>query len=1256
MRKFILDSPSTPELRTPVRPEHKPSYAMSTTSSSGLTDRARDITISDSIPPTPAQPKKELKDLFLTPVWVGVLDPAIGSIKCVSAPQVSLSSYFHDPVRPQVLTELDQLRYELEEACILVQPPQPQHLFVAVHVHGPPPNFKTIRLVSKQHGNDEIREKMAKQRDANQAAALIIQARSQAPDWVETLQIFVALDMAHFEFIPSHFLNQYRVIQTDRIWTPRSLASPDSFAVAATEGNAEHDIPLRQRTEDQRNKAKRSASSPVFILESPTKKQRKAIVSKSAAPSTIKLSSGPGASKASASQDIDMEDASTLDEEDVASVDDDVQILWTRGNLQANAFEFWIRKPARKSKAPTPKEPSIELEGWMFLDWMSTGFDDASTAEPAVDALEENETATIEEMTTQSPAFEHRSPAFWTAACAFWGGDASDHNAASGSYCAGWNKKNFLLSYQMYAASWALQKLHGGLPYVIIAPDMGFGKTAICIAIIWASVAVVRKKGNVESSDPYFNINHLVRADTDLAGQTVPIRSEVGPTLIIAEQKLFPTWAGNIRKFLGKKGLSVVLAGAQLSGKALAILEDMGCYLPETEIPPGSRWYPSKPELKKRYLDWGFEIPKPFTVRDLLERNLVPNPDFDSEEEEGEDNPRHRWQGPPPWFDGCSAWVVLTTPRLVEKNIWLEDAAWANNARVHVEKGAEQPLDSSWARAIVDEFHEQRGLTIALWTALANLPGHPQQVHVSGTPFNKPEALQGPALAAELQFYELKKPGKDEIRKGTTLVKWVHKAMKEGGLEKVQLNEWGQRQPQHIKDMLEESGWKTLIDVTNGVARAWRRINKGLVNQAKKIGGELEESDRLDVTSMDQESRVLIKKLGKILAERTIKFSTAYRWAPAQDTCGPGDGMIAAPMPYHKCFDVEVDIPTEDRRALLKKWRECLQGAVAPREENSENNKTKTKKAEGPRHVSIFDFKLAVHAFRVLLVFPCLERLLHPINELDRDRALMKEFSAGYTDVTAQKLLADPRGSALWKHMSAIDMCPNVQKIREIVCKLRHENNYTGKFPRKIIITAFLPLTVAIYKMWLMWVFDKRKEGHPAGTTFDAKFEDFDEDFVFLNSHVTIGDRIALVEKFKGDPHEEYQDRPGGMLASAASIKSGIDLVPGDNIIMGDLDWLVQDVHQVGSRVRRAEMVQLAPFTQVFRVVCFSKEIRVQWWMNQRVLSHDTIRQELINAGVDEKIAAAATTVAAKDGKGKGKVAADAESESDDEDEEDLIR
>jgi hypothetical protein len=49
--------------------------------------------------------------------------------------------------------------------------------------------------------------------------------------------------------------------------------------------------------------------------------------------------------------------------------------------------------------------------------------------------------------------------------------------------------------------------------------------------------------------------------------------------------------------------------------------------------PPGSKYYPSKPQLKARYTGWGIDIPEEFTVRDLLERNLVENSNFKDGEE-----------------------------------------------------------------------------------------------------------------------------------------------------------------------------------------------------------------------------------------------------------------------------------------------------------------------------------------------------------------------------------------------------------------------------------------------------------------------------------------------------------------------------------------------------------------------------------------------------------------------------------------------
>ncbi|KAG9511469.1 hypothetical protein KCV07_g10148, partial [Aureobasidium melanogenum] len=404
--------------------EHKPSYAVSPRVVSQI---ARDMIISDNSQATPARLKKGLEDLFLA------------------------------DSRPQVLTELDQLRHELEMACTLAQPPQSEHLFVAFHVHGLPPIFKTIQIVSNQDGNDEARKKMAKQHDANRIAVLIIQARSQAPDWVEALQVFVALDMVHFDLFSFQFLNRYQLFQTDHFWTPPSLPSTNTFALAATEEDAEDGIPLEQSKEKQMNEAKRPASSLMSTLNPSTKKDREASVSTPGAPLTIKLSSRPARSEVSGSQYIEMKDASVVTEggplefsntnpsgesgrgsgresyavpipdgggsftQPLEDPDDDVQVLWHRGGLQADAFKFWILKSAREPKVQTLKEPSIELGNWTYIDWMSTGFDDTTIVGPGVDGLEDNESATIEEMTTDSPAFEHRSPALWIAACHFWG-------------------------------------------------------------------------------------------------------------------------------------------------------------------------------------------------------------------------------------------------------------------------------------------------------------------------------------------------------------------------------------------------------------------------------------------------------------------------------------------------------------------------------------------------------------------------------------------------------------------------------------------------------------------------------------------------------------------------------------------------------------------------------------------------------------------------------------------------------------------
>lgn len=211
--------------------------------------------------------------------------------------------------------------------------------------------------------------------------------------------------------------------------------------------------------------------------------------------------------------------------------------------------------------------------------WMSSGLQvdgdsvDASISEGAAEYL------TLDEVATRWTNHEHGHPVLWQRACEFWGGDPADLNAASDSWCAGWNEKTPLLSYQMFSASWMLHKLLSGQPSVILAHDMGLGKTAVVIATIWASVQLVEQDNlpieeRKSSNDPYFNPRTLMNADPALTNSQV--RLEQGPTLIVCQHKLDMTWVENVQKFVPGQ-LQIVLAGRPLEETALKTFTSRGC-------------------------------------------------------------------------------------------------------------------------------------------------------------------------------------------------------------------------------------------------------------------------------------------------------------------------------------------------------------------------------------------------------------------------------------------------------------------------------------------------------------------------------------------------------------------------------------------------------------------------------------------------------------------------------------------------------
>lgn len=169
-------------------------------------------------------------------------------------------------------------------------------------------------------------------------------------------------------------------------------------------------------------------------------------------------------------------------------------------------------------------------------------------------------------------------------------------------------------------------------------------------------------------------------------------------------------------------------------------------------------------------------------------------------------------------------------------------------------------------------------------------------------------------------------------------------------------------------------------------------MNTKLGTLVKKTEGDVADEERVDLASATADQRQAIQMFGQAFAVKCIKFSTDYRWLPTQTTCGADEGMVAAPMPPHKCFDVKLAIPDDEHEELLLKWQKACKKAVDGGVVKKDNT------------LNMIQFTMAVHDFRVLMVFPCLERIMN------ESKDVKAELAAGLTNASAQKLLKRSEG------------------------------------------------------------------------------------------------------------------------------------------------------------------------------------------------------------------------------------------------------
>ncbi|THV91127.1 hypothetical protein D6D27_05451 [Aureobasidium pullulans] len=1174
-----------------ARSSNRRSMSSARNSTSGLSDGAGDMHLEEASDTEMMDVKKELKDQLVVFVWVNVLDPEAGQATLISSAPVRLDSFFNGSEGLTSMTDLAGFRYELKRSCLR----KPRLALADLHAglySTRSDSFWPLKLVDEEvDAEDQEFEARAVKK---QFAGLFQQFWQEATSTIEVIQVFVAAERAHFELIPKDECSLNRGIPDTRElnFTTKSEASEfDS-----------QNSPLGP-PQSKRRRGLRPWDTPGLTSnkDEPLKPPSELADDDSEFPGSSFNSgeNGDGYFE-SGSETRDGGDESPKKPVDPDELARDAADLARRQSMMAGQEEKedreqgdgitgdgaatsttntrprrWINRPPRPPRKSPSLLPSIheavkdmDIKLCAHLSSGLVGDDAVDKGEAVVQKVK-----TLEEVQTAYANYEHRSPALWDALGTFYGADVTDLSPSSGITMPGWKKSLYILAYQMYSAGWVLHRLLTGNPFCIIAHDMGLGKTAVAIAVVWTSALMIKKTHLSPAVEPgYLDPTVLTNLEPEM-GDKEP-RLQEGPTLVVSTPKLTQVWVQEIRQFLGSR-VSIVLAGSKsLTAEAKAFfIGQHNCFEMSTEIVETSKWYPTPEQLDERYTSKGLKIPKPFLVTDLLMRNRVQNPGMppgphedDTEEtvqareKWHKNNPAWVFEGPPPWHNGCSTWMVFTTPECVKRNIYQEHTAFYMRVGDDSNK---KPINSAFRLVIVDEFHEHVGLTKEVWFCLANIPENPQYIYISGTPFNKMHSLVAPVIAAEAQYLEVnpeafKVPLKDVAR-------WIQSALEsrardsEQRLAATQLNAWGREQRPAIRKKIRVNGFQKIRTLTRQVDVEWAKVNKALKGELGKRGEDSDGMTGLDVSVLGPGQLEAIGSLGKLFAEDTIKFGVDYRHLPNAETCGPNEGAFAAPMAPHKTFEVNVGIPEAEMEYLMPLWDECIQNATI-----------KSTSKDGKFNMKAFATHM--NEMRVNVSLPCLPRLK------EENPALAEELP-DYLVKTANALLKDPRSTELYQHMNEINKCPLFVGLRRFLNAIRAQKNFTGKHPRKVVIVAFVPFLITVANIWMMWKLDQEKNDAEGSDDLTA-FSDFEKDIVFVNAQTK--DKAACFDLFKGTGDDVYADQPGCLMATATQVDSGLSLTPADVVIALDTGWIIQMLIQISGRVRRAEMSQKAPFTEMF--------------------------------------------------------------------------
>jgi len=449
----------------------------------------------------------------------------------------------------------------------------------------------------------------------------------------------------------------------------------------------------------------------------------------------------------------------------------------------------------------------------------------------------------------------------------------------------------------------------------------------------------------------------------------------------------------------------------------------------------------------------------------------------------------------------------MCTPGSV--STWLERHEFAPS-RV-ARKYHANAIKASYSVVFCDEFHLSKGTQVSLWPHLRELFGSPTTIGISASPFLDLLDLGSIFMGTNARHFA----------KGPyVLEKKEHALVMDGG--KITFDS---AVPHYARAHIVEQSFLGRYDACNEMDKVTKKL---------KHSESMEQSNEVTVVTFGvaMHRNPKLKQAARViqawLKRRWLFADSTLQWGPNADS--PPE--LAVDVPPHVHYDLVVPTRPADE-ADRSVWHQQQQENVIVRglqtEWNMDARGTDLVKAKG-----VFEL---YHKYRVILLFPCVLRLLQT------DSVAAGELGK-LVSTDAKEVLDNLVNTVLWSYANHIMQELSSQDLVAMIRNLRTQRNALG-FYKKIVIAADKPYNLLLTRIVLeQMILDPSDQTLTGGA-----------DFVQIDSWMKEEDVSAAVRAFVTTcPNTVgYSDTPFICLAQARKIGVGISLPPADVIIMMDM-------------------------------------------------------------------------------------------------------